>query len=88
MGKEEKMIERIKACPRDYTYSEARTLAVRFGYVEKQKGSTSGSRVLFYREKDGKKIMLHKPHPGDIMKLYAVRQRLNEFMENGDIHEQ
>ena len=32
--------------------------------------------------------MLHKPHPGDIMKLYAVRQLLNEFMENGDIHEQ
>ena len=38
--------------------------------------------------KDGKKIMLHKPHPGDIMKLYTVRQLLNEFMENGDIHEQ
>ena len=26
MGKEEKMIERIKACPRDYTYSELKRL--------------------------------------------------------------
>lgn len=87
MSKEEKMKERLKACPSDYTYTEARALASRLGYVEKNKGSTSGSRVLFYREKDNKKIMLHKPHPGDIMKVYAVKQLLNEFKENGDIDE-
>ena len=87
MSKEEKMKERLKSCPSDYTYTEARTLAKRFGYQEMSKGSTSGSRVLFYREKDEKKIMLHKPHPGDIMKVYAVRQLLSQFMENGDIHD-
>ena len=87
MSKEEKMIERLKACPSDYTYSEAKALANRFGYVEKNKGSTSGSRVLFYREKDEKKIMLHKPHPGDIMKGYAVKQLLDKFKENGDSKE-
>lgn len=87
MSKEEKMKERLKACPSDYTYTEARALASRLGYVEKNKGNTSGSRVLFYREKDDKKIMLHKPHPGDIMKVYAVKQLLNEFKENGDIDE-
>lgn len=87
MGKEEKVKERLKSCQSDYTYNEARTLAKRFGYQEMNKGSTSGSRVLFYREKDEKKIMLHKPHPGDIMKVYAVRQLLSQFMENGDIHD-
>ena len=87
MSTEEKMIERLKSCPSDYTYTEAKALAKRFGYVEKNKGSTSGSRVLFYREKGGLKIMLHKPHPGDVMKTYAVRQLLNSFKENGDIDE-
>ena len=87
MSKEEKMIDRLKSCPSDYTYTEAKALAKRFGYVEKNKGSTSGSRVLFYRENDNKKILLHKPHPGDIMKVYAVRQLLSQFMENGDIHD-
>ncbi len=87
MSTEEKMIERLKSCPSDYTYTEARALAKRFGYVEKNKGSTSGSRVLFYRENDSRKIMLQKPHPGDIMKQYAVRQLLANFKENGDIDE-
>ena len=87
MRTEEKMIERLKSCPSDYTYTEARSLAKRFGYVEKNKGSTSGSRVLFFRERDKRKIMLHKPHPGDIMKQYAVRQLLANFKENGDIDE-
>lgn len=88
MSTEEKMIERIKSCPSDYAYSEAKALAKRFGYVEKNKGSTSGSRVLLYRERDNKKILLHKPHPGDIMKLYAVRQFLSSLKENGDINEE
>ncbi len=83
----DKMIARIRACPKDYTYSEARTLAAQLGYQEKNKGSTSGSRVLFFRESDKRKIMLHKPHPGDVMKPYAVRQLLEAFKENGDIHE-
>ena len=85
MGKEEKMIERLKSIPADYTFDEAKTLAARFGYAEKNKGSTSGSRVMFYRAEDGKKIMLHKPHPTAVMKQYAVRQFLARLTENGDI---
>ena len=88
MGIEEKMIARIKSSPADYTYTEAKALAKRFGYLEKNKGSTSGSRVLFYRESDNKKILLHKPHPSDVMKTYAVKQLLNQFKENGDIDDE
>ncbi len=87
MSREEKMISRIKSCPSDYTYSEAIALGSRFGYQKMNKGSTSGSRVMLYRESDHRKILLHKPHPGDIMKSYAVKQLLEQFIENGDIHE-
>ena len=85
MGKEEKMIERLKTVPSDYTFDEARSLASRFRYRELNKGSTSGSRVMFYREEDGKKILLHKPHPSNDMKQYAVRQFLERLIENGDV---
>lgn len=40
---------------------------------------------MFFRQADGRKILLHKPHPGDIMKKYAVRQFLDRLVENGDI---
>ena len=85
MSKEEKMIQRLRSVPKDYTYSEAIALAARFGYEEQNKGSTSGSRVLLYRPADHRKILLHKPHPGDIMKQYAVRQFYEKLTENGDI---
>ena len=56
MSKFEKAKERIKLKPKDYTYSEARYLLTQMGFLEYQKGKTSGSRVKFYREKDQKVI--------------------------------
>ena len=81
----DKAISRLKSIPKDYTYTEARSLMRRLGYVEKNKGSTSGSRVMFYRESDGRKILLHKPHPQDIMPVYAVRELCAVLKESGDI---
>ena len=87
MSKEDKMIARIKSTPNDYTFSEAVNLARRFGYQLQQKGATSGSRVMLYRETDNRKILLHKPHPKDTMPQYAVKQLLETLIENGDIDE-
>ena len=55
------------------------------GYEEFNKGRTSGSRVLLYRVADGRKILLHKPHPGDIMRKYAVKDLYETLKRNGDI---
>jgi hypothetical protein len=38
------------------------------GYEEHHLGKTSGSRVLFFNEKIGHEIKIHKPHPGNIIK--------------------
>ena len=43
-----------------------------FGYVESNKGATSGSRVRFYNPENKASMMLHKPHPGDQMVKGAV----------------
>lgn len=37
------------------------------GFIECNKGKTSGSRVKFYRKEDERVILLHKPHPEDTM---------------------
>lgn len=70
MGTREKLIERFKALPSDFTFDELERLLLGFGYERSNKGRTSGSRVVF-KDSEGHPIMLHKPHPGNIIKAYA-----------------
>ena len=72
MSKIDKAKERLSLHPKDYTYSEAKYLLSQLGFEEFNKGKTSGSRIKFYRELDNKMILLHKPHPGNIMSSGAV----------------
>lgn len=81
MSQLEKAKQRIKLRPKDYTYTEARMLLSQMGFVEHNKGKTSGSRIKFYRKRDQKIILLHKPHPGDVMKPGAVKE-LAEYLTN------
>lgn len=85
MSRLEKAKARILSKPKDYTYSEARNLVIQFGYVEYNKGKTSGSRVKFYRESDKAIIQLHKPHPGEILKPYQVEDIVECLREHGDL---
>jgi hypothetical protein len=80
MGTKEKLIARFSALPNDFTWEEMRHLLVALGYVPGNKGKTSGSRVIFKGE--GKKpIMLHKPHPGNIIKGYVMKQ-VYDYLKN------
>jgi hypothetical protein len=73
MSRNEKIIERFKTLPKDFTFEEIERLLILFGYEKSNKGKTSGSRVMF--KKDGSApILLHKPHPGNILKYYALKQ--------------
>lgn len=69
----EKAKARLLSEPNDYTFAEAKKLLMSLGYREYNKGRTSVSRVMFVHD-NGAKILLHKPHPGNEMKRYAVRQ--------------
>ncbi len=85
MSKIKKAKDRIVSEPKDYTYTEARCLLNQMGFSEYNKGKTSGSRVKFYREKDKRMILLHKPHPGDIMKIGAVKQLADYLKKMGEL---
>ena len=79
MGKKEKLIARLKSNPKDFTFYEAETLLNYLDYVRSNKGKTSGSRVMFTNWKHKTKIMLHKPHPGNELAAYQVRQLLEQL---------
>lgn len=82
MGTKEKLIERFKRLPKDFTFDEMTKLLEFLGYTKENKGKTSGSRVIFKSE--GKlPIMLHKSHPGNIIKGYAMKQVLTYLKEMG-----
>ena len=83
MSELEKLKERLKAIPKDFTYNEAKTLLNKLGFVEFNKGKTSGSRVKF--QKNNINILLHKPHPSNEMKKVYVKQLLEFLTELGEI---
>ena len=84
MGTKEKLLERLKNIPVDLTFEEVERLLRLLGYIKSEKGKTSGSRVLF--SKPGKlPVFLHRPHPRNELKEYAVKQLVQELKTNGDL---
>ena len=72
MSKIEKLINRLKSKPKNFTYEEAKTLLENLGFYEYNKGKTSGSRVSFIHRIKKLEIKLHKPHPNNILKSYQI----------------
>ena len=87
MGTKEKLRNRYLKMPSDFTFDEMQRLLEGYGYEKSNKGKTSGSRLIF---KNGNKrpIMLHKPHPGNIVKEYAMKQVFDDLKEAGFIKEE
>ncbi len=77
MSKHGKLIKRLLSRPRDFTYDDLRALLYGLGYEEESKGKTSGSRVAYIHRDTRHIIRLHKPHPGNELKLYQVDQIIN-----------
>lgn len=80
MSKKEKLLQKLKSKPKDFTYNEAKVILNSFGFIEDNKGKTSGSRVVFVNDNDDK-VELHKPHPGNILKAYQVNKLINILKE-------
>ena len=82
LGQKEKLIERLKARPRDFTFEDAETLLRYFDYRRSNKGRTSGSRVMFLSGAPPP-IMLHRPHPRKELLSYQVKQLLEILEQEG-----
>lgn len=84
MSRKEKLLKRLMSKPKDFTYDEARTLLIQLGFEENNKGKTSGSRVGFKKDVNTK-IILHKPHPGNVLKKYQIESLLEDLNRYGVI---
>ena len=82
MGKKNKLKERFKTLPKDFTFEEALGLMGSLGYTIHNKGATSGSRIRFKNEKLGVYLDLHKPHPGSIMKEWMMKEMYRHLKSN------
>lgn len=52
-----------------------------FGYEESNVGKTSGSAVAFISKNTQQVVRLHKPHPGNIVKSYVVKNLLDHLID-------
>lgn len=82
MGQKEKLIQRLKSKPKDFTFQEVETLLGYLEYIRSNKGKTSGSRVVFESNEHGN-ILLHKPHPNNELKIYQIKQLIDVLEQEG-----
>ena len=73
MSKKDKLLKKFLEKPprKDLTYQELKTLLLNIGY---KKLEGQGSRVKFYRDDGSFPVSIHKPHPGNILKSYVVKE--------------
>jgi len=81
MSTKEKLIERFRKQPKDFTWNELVRLFGLLGFLVDNKGKTSGSRAVFMKGKD--EIEIHKPHPSKIVKGYVIKKVLNFLINKG-----
>ena len=84
MSSYEKLLDRFQRLPTDFTWDELSRLLNKIGYYQKNKGKTSGSRVLFEKDDSDIALDLHKPHPKKILKPYQMQDIL-EFLERIEV---
>ena len=79
VSKIEKIIAKFINVPADLTWDELVKILNYNGFYERQqKGKTGGSRRKFVNDKKDV-ISLHKPHPGNIVKQYVIRQLIEKL---------
>jgi len=84
MSKRERMKARFLSRPKDFTYAELESLLKILEYEEIKTGKTAGSRKAFINRKTKHILRLHKPHPGNELKVYQIDYIIQE-LENRKI---
>lgn len=82
MVAKDKLKERFKRLPKDFTFEETVSLLESLGYHKHNKGKTSGSRIRFKNEVTSMYIDIHRPHPGSIMKEWMMKEIYRHLKNN------
>ncbi|MFM5364049.1 type II toxin-antitoxin system HicA family toxin [Aeromonas veronii] len=84
MGTHDKLWERLHSKPKDFTWQELTSLLKSLGF-EVMNGS--GSRRKFVHTETKKVISLHEPHPEKIIKMYVIKDVIENLRGLGESHE-
>lgn len=79
MSRIQKIIFRLISKPKDFTYQELEKLLAYYGYTEIKRGKSAGARRAFIKTTTKHIIRLHKPHPGNVLKAYQVKNIIEEL---------
>jgi hypothetical protein len=71
MSKLEKLVEKLKSKPKDFSWDEMVKVLKHYGYEQTPQGKTGGSRRKFINE-NKQIISLHEPHPQKVLKGYQL----------------
>jgi hypothetical protein len=80
MSKLEKLVERFKSEPKDFTWDEMVKLLHNLGFEDVENSKTGGSRRKFYNMDKNIVINLHKPHPRPYIS-YMLQQVIAKLTE-------
>ena len=83
MSTKDKLTERFKKLPNDFTFDELVTLMKHCGFDLQNSGKTSGSRVCFVKGRAT--VKLHRPHPNDIIRKGTLKNLLLYLTNNSFI---
>ena len=68
----DKLKQKLLSRPKTFDWTDMKRVLASVGYTENTSGKTSGSRIRF-THMIAAPIVLHKPHPGNDMKQYAIK---------------
>lgn len=71
MSKIDKLIEKLKSKPKNFTWDELLKVLNHFGFKQIGQGKTGGSRRKFVND-NKEVIILHEPHPQKVLKSYQL----------------
>ncbi|HEX7359477.1 MAG TPA: type II toxin-antitoxin system HicA family toxin [Bryobacteraceae bacterium] len=82
MSQREKLLDRLKSKPKNFTWSELENLLEGLGYTQER---GAGSRRKFIHRKTGTMISLHEPHPRKELKAYQIKAVLEHLNQEHQI---
>ena len=88
MSKKSKLVDRFLLIPKDFTWEELVEVLSLYGFTEQNSGKTSGSRRKFVDDSKNIISFLHKPHSGNIVKEYALKDVIAYLKEKGKINDE
>lgn len=81
MSKKQKLIDRIKQLPKDFTWDEAAKLMKMCNFdLIKNDGS-----ARMFRHSTGIKVRIHQPHPTPVLPKYAIELLIEGLRNSGEM---